>query len=183
MQWSGTLFPSAIVGVVAGDELVYGHGADAQLHRYSPVAGNLPSWGLSQRKRVLGEEEWKAVIDENVTRLEASRYNREQRAALEGFYRTMVPPEFLPEFRSVLPGTDGSVWIEDFPRPADTSVRWYRIVQGRATDWFTIPTGPRDWNTRPSGPRVLAFDSAHVAVLETDELGVQTVVIYGLGEA
>ena len=173
------LFEREVVGAVMGDTLLCGSTASLDLRRVSmsdPELSNLaydrPARGVSDAEV---EQERKRLIDQAKARQE--RRGRAMAQALGAFagggsveldrLSRKEAYETRPAFRSIRAGSDGELWIEDYPSPTDSQVRWILLVEGEPVGWLEV--GAQE--------TVLAFGHGLLLKRVQDELDVQSVVV------
>jgi hypothetical protein len=161
------LFKRDFVTAVVGDEIFIGNTGDAVIHRRSVSGANLGSWELGPRTRSVSQSEVRLERDRRLAELARTTYPPEFAAGLrESAERADWHPT-LPAFRSMLHGDDSTLWVEDFPRPAAQTVRWYQLKNGAAVSWFDAP----------AIAAVQAIGQGLVVHIERDTLDVVTVVV------
>lgn len=179
------LFERTIFGVIVGDVLITGSSEGGRFARWSASAGPLPPLVLRRPERQLdiGEiERERDRLMEEVRAQEERRSNRSigelgaavsfadlklDRLSRVGSYRT------LPAFRSMRAGGSHAFWVEDYPRPSDSTCRWFLVQGGDVTGWIELQ----------AGDELLAAGEGVLLTRVEDEFGVQTVVVHRVDDA
>lgn len=83
-----------------------------------------------------------------------------------------MPPAATPQpaYTSIVVASDHSLWLEDHLHPVEAETRWFPMDEGFE---------PVGWIAWPPNERLLAAGSGRLVVLRKDELGVESVVVYG----
>jgi hypothetical protein len=180
---SSKLFEPSVVAAVANGDLVFASTAGGTLLRMGSDGQARSSWALRSRQRRVPADVIRAERERRIRELstrpalppnlpgggpppETYRLRQEEAANLESY------PTF-PEFRSLLAGSDGTLWLEDYPVPGASGVRWYRLQNGVATGWVDV-----------SGSAVvLAIGYGLMIQVVEDDLGVDTAVVLRLEPA
>lgn len=69
-----------------------------------------------------------------------SRVGRADTTALRALYRSLEFPDRLPAFRRILVGQRDEIWVEEYPDPTASVVRWVVFTaQGRRLGQLTVP--------------------------------------------
>jgi hypothetical protein len=180
------LLDTFVLSRIVGDELVLGETDSIVLIRFDSSGTSLPRLSLERDTRRVTELDieagWRAWADQAAVQLQqfsnqAVALNRPVAAptkarvdeALARAKETIVPAEFLPAFKSIIVGSDRTLWVEDYLHPTEEVSRW--IMMG--VDF--LPVG---WIELPPNEQLLATGPNSVIVLRKDQLDVESVVIY-----
>jgi hypothetical protein len=186
------LFDTSVQALLAGGELIVGENDSIALVRFDSSGIARPRLELDRSPRHVtdldieaGWREWEArqmVASEEMLEQAAMTLDRsaveEMRArmqarveeALATAKETIEPPETLPAYKSIIVGSDGALWVEDYLSPTMAVSRW--ILMG-------ADFSPVGWIELPLNERLLAAGPNSVVVLRKDELDVESVVILG----
>jgi hypothetical protein len=82
--------------------------------------------------------------------------------------RTIEPAVFLPAYKSIMVGSDGALWLEDYLSPTLKTSRWILMDAGFS---------PVGWIELQPNERLLAAGPNTVVILRKDELDIESVVI------
>jgi hypothetical protein len=176
-SWRPRLFDRGVVAAATPNGVVFANTGNAALLRLALDGTAQTPWPLLSRRRPVTAAVVAAERDRQVQALEArrlpasapipggvpaelARVQRERAENIEA-YAT------FPELRSLLSGSDGTLWVEDYPVPAAATVRWYRVENGAATAWFDLPLSHR----------VLAVGHGLLLHVVQDDLGVETALV------
>jgi hypothetical protein len=176
------LFEPAVVAAVHADELIVAFTGTANLSRIASDGSARPHWQLRTRRRPVSNGHIRDERDRRIREFEAAtsrsgsnplpfggpppETQRLRREAVENLesYTT------FPEFRSILAGVDGVLWLEDYPLPGSDRVRWYRLENGVANAWVELS----------ETAQVIAVAQDSFILLERDDFGLETAVIVRL---
>ena len=151
--------PSA---VVQHDRWFYGEGADYEIERYSPTGRLTHLYRRSIGNRPVTQE----MIDEY---REGTGSRPLPPQILEMRANTEIPGT-LPAYRTLMAGTDGTLWVQDYTDD-DEQPRWSAFRDdGRYLGDLDVPMGAR----------VLDSGDDYLVLLETDELDIEYVRVYEL---
>jgi hypothetical protein len=178
------LFERDVVGAVVGDALLCGATATLDLERHAstgetrpglahPRSGRAVSRGEVEEARLRRAEELKAAQERRAKMMAQAMGGASDPSnpEMERLEKLGAYPE-LPAFRSILAGSDGTLWIEDYPPPGDGTVRWVAFVGDRAVGWTDFA----------AGETLLAAGHGLLLKRVEDELGVQTVIVMRITE-
>jgi hypothetical protein len=112
---------------------------------------------LMQMAATWGEEAAAAAARERVE--EAVARERE----------TVQAAEFLPAYKSIMAGSGGTIWLEEYTHPSEDGTRWFLM-----SDAFE----PVGWIELLANETLLAAGADKLVVLRKDELDIESVVVY-----
>jgi hypothetical protein len=84
--------------------------------------------------------------------------------------KTIEPAEMLPAYKSIIVGSDGALWVEDYLSPTMGVSRWILMGAGFS---------PIGWIELQPNEQLLAAGPNSVVVLRKDQLDVESVAILG----
>jgi len=170
------LFERAVVGVVIGNTLVCGNTADFNLRRISASGTELPVLAFERPARRVSEDE----VAQERQRLTEDLKERQERmpGGKSGILAAGMSVELdrlskkaayetRPAFRSMRAGSDGELWVEDYPSPTSREVRWILVVGVNPTGWLEVGVDET----------VLAFGHGLLVERVKDQLDIETVII------
>lgn len=179
------LFERKTLGAVVGDVLLTGSSEGGEFARWSAGDGPLPPLVLDRPERRVNTREIERERDRLMEEVRAEEERRSGRsmgglgAAVSfadlkldrlskvGSYGT------LPAFRSMRAGGRQALWLEDYPRPSDSTRRWFLVQDGAVSGWIELQ----------AGDEFLAAGEGILLTRVEDEFGVQTVVIHRVEDA
>ena len=173
------LFEREVVGAVVDDALLCGTTDRLDLRRVSMSGAEGLHLAFDRPDRAI----WDAEVELERERLIKEAKERQERRAramaqalgasagsgsveLDRLSKKQAYPT-RPAFRSIRAGSDEALWVEDYPSPADSHVRWILLRGG-------VPVG---WLETGADETVLGFGHGLMLKRVQDELGVQTVVV------
>jgi len=107
-------------------------------------------------------------LDEQALLEMRERMRAEVEDGLGEVKRTIEPAETLPAYKSIIVGSDGAVWLEDYLSPTLDISRWVLM------DTDFAPVG---WIELPPNERLLAAAPNKLVIVRKDEVGVESVVV------
>lgn len=177
------LFEREVVGATVEDVLLCGTTEEVDLRRVSVAGVELSKIALTRPRRGVSTAE---IGSERVrlTAEEEARQERLRRALPEGFgpgfadasrelERIAVRESYAtrPAFQSVMVGSDGDLWVQDYPSPEARGTQWVLFDGDRPIGWLEVGRGET----------VLAFGHGLMVKRLEDDLGVQTAVVMRVG--
>lgn len=159
----------------SGTTLVLGHGSEARLLVYSmegtPELVRIITWDPGDRSVGPGD------VAAEYARLRA------QYADLDpGTASRLVEPlvsderpvaDILPAFGGLHVGRDGTIWVREYPQPGESE----------AQDWISFDAeGRMRCSASLGGAQLLEFGRDYVLMLDRDDLGVERVLQFDLGQ-
>lgn len=120
------------------------------------------------REELLGQAA--IMLDEPALRAMRERIRASVEDDLAEAKKTMEPAASLPAYRSIMVGSDGAIWLEDYLSPTLEVSRWILM------DGAFRPIG---WIELEPNEQLLAAGPDVVVILRKDELGVESVVLLG----
>lgn len=180
-QWGLTdrLFERSVVGVILGDHLIDGETSAIALRRTTADGDEAAPLVYQRLPRPVSKAEVEAERDRRIEAVKAAEERRSRAGAnalgvsisfADGRLRRLANMEAysdLPAFRSIAVGSDGLLWIEDYPSPFDQNSRWFMLRDDRILGWIELS----------QGERFLAAGEGLVLKLLVDEVGVESVVV------
>ncbi len=181
------LFAPAVVSRLVGEELFVSETDSIVFQRFDSNGNSLTTLRLARSPRRVTELDieagWRAraaqvaVAQEQMLVQMAATFGPEAAGAAQERVEEAVardreavePAEFLPAYKSIITGSDGSVWLEDYLHPSDDGTRWFLMGESFR---------PSGWIELPPNERLLAAGPNSVIVLRKDELDVESVVVY-----
>lgn len=158
-----------------GDQIVIGHGSAARLDLYSvgerPVLTGIVTWDPGDRTIRPGD----VAAERAAIR---ARYEGMDPAAVERLVAPLVSDERpvadqFPAFTGIRLGPGGRIWLRAYPRPG----------VGPAQEWFSFESDGRlSCSLTVDADEVLEFGTDYVLVLHRDELGVERVQLFDVGQ-
>ncbi len=131
-------------------------------------------WRAWVERQVVARQEMLAQamisLDEQALLEMRERLRAEVEDGLAEAKRTIEPAGTLPAYKSIIVGSDGTIWLEDYLSPTLDISRWVLI------DADFSPVG---WIELQANERLLAAGSNKLVILRKDELDVESVVILG----
>ena len=118
------------------------------------------------REQMLGQA--MMTLDEAALHALRDRIRGEVEADLTDAKRRIEPAGFLPAYKSLIVGSAGTLWMEDYLSPTSEVSRWILLDSGFS---------PAGWIELRPNERLLAAGPDIVVVLRKDELDVESVVI------
>ena len=131
-------------------------------------------WRAWVERQALAQEEMlgQAMISLDERALLEMRERMRARAedGLAEAKRTIEPAGTLPAYKSIIVGSDGAIWLEDYLSPTLDISRWVLM---------DADFSPVAWIELQPNERLLAAGRNRLVILRKDELDVESVVILG----
>lgn len=129
-------------------------------------------WRAWAERRVVAREEMLAQaimsLDEQAREAMRRRIRAEVEDGLAEAKRAIEPAETLPAYESIIVGSDGAIWLEDYLSPTLNFSRWVLM---------DVDFSPVGWIELQPNERLLAAGRDTLVVLRKDDLGVESVVV------
>lgn len=182
------LFSSTMQSEIVGDAVVVGETNTIAFQRFDSAGSARDSVDLERVPRRVTEPDieagWRAWEEQMVMQLgqmtaqlaavrgegAAAAMQRQAEETIAREREKVEPAEYLPAFKSIIVGSDGRIWLEDYLHPTEDITRWTLMDEG------FVPLGRIDL---PHGERLLAAGPRSLIVLRKDDLDVESVVVYG----
>lgn len=173
------LFDRQVAGAVVDEAVLCGTTDHVDLRRVSPSGAELPRLEHPRPARAISDSE---VEQERARLLAEMKERREQRtragrivigatasgsSVQEDRRATTEAFDTRPAYKSVRTGSDGGLWIEDYPAPGDSHIRWIQLDGDRPVGWLEVDVGET----------VLGFGHGLLLKRVKDDLGVESVVV------
>jgi hypothetical protein len=181
------LFDTSVLSRIVGDELLVGENESIVLVRFDSSGTARPrlslergpegvteldieaGWRVWEEQMVVQQEQ---MMDQMAASFGGSAAAAMQQRADEALARAreaIQPPEFLPAYKSIVVGSDGALWVEDYLHPTEEISRWILMGAGFS---------PVGWIELQPKERLLAAGPNSLIVLRKDDLDVESVVIF-----
>jgi hypothetical protein len=174
------LFASSVLSGVVGDEIWVGENDSIVFHRFDSTGTPLTARRLYRSPRRVTEPDieagWRAweaqMVKQQGQMMEqmAASFGGNAAEDMARARAAIEPAEFLPQYESILVGSDRSIWLEDYLHPTEEVTRWFVLGED------FLPVG---WVEFEPNERLLAVGAKRLIVLRKDELEVESVVVYG----
>jgi hypothetical protein len=184
------LLDTSVQAVLAHHELLVGENDSIALVRFDSSGAVRPRLSLDRNARAVTDPDieagWRAWVERRVVAreemlaqammsldeqaLEAMRrrIRVEVEDGLAEAKRTIEPAETLPAYKSIIVGSDGAIWLEDYLSPTLDISRWVLM---------DVDFSPVGWIGLQPNERLLAAGRDILVVLRKDDLGVESVVV------
>jgi hypothetical protein len=184
------LLDTSIQALLADGELLVGENDSIVLMRFDSSGIARPRLELNRSPRRVTDRDieagWRAweerqmvasgemleqaamTLDRSAVEEMRARMRASVEEALATAKETIEPAEMLPAYKSIIVGSDGALWMEDYLSPTLGVSRWILMSAGFS---------PIGWIELQPNERLLAAGPNNVIILRTDELDVESVVI------
>ncbi|HSM04407.1 MAG TPA: hypothetical protein VK858_07285 [Longimicrobiales bacterium] len=176
--WLYPWFDASAEVAARGDQLVLGHGSLAELRLYD-VSDTLTLRTIVRWRgidRSVSPDDVSAVVDAVRAQYADLDPGMRERLVAPLVHEDRPVADSFPSMTTVLPGVDDALWIKQYTRPAPEPgpAVWLRFE----------PSGEARCRLHvPDGVDVYEFGPDYMLGETTDEMGVESVVLYALGKA
>jgi hypothetical protein len=168
--WNDVPFARQAYTAVAGERLYVGDSGSGEITVYSRQGTPAATLRSPLVPWPVGSEDVAAYRKNQLEAIEDPDRRREMQATLDA----APVPALSPAFGGLAVDPDGNVWIQAYPRPADTTVTWAVLgPDGAPLARIEVP--------RPL--QVMEVGRDYLLGLRRDELGVETLEMYSVTRA
>ena len=164
-------FASAAVDA-AGSTIAVGHGRDTEVRIFDEELRlqRVVRWSEPEREVTSAHvSDWRDRYVESLGGRDSDRWG----PSAEALTDTERPvADVFPAFSSLKVGTDGRLWVAPYPRPGEEPQRWMGFE----------PDGTFSCHLERVPVSIYEIGADYVLGVQSNELGVQTVAMYRLGE-